>query len=85
MATATERRGPGRPPAPEERKPVNMYFDRELHRRLKIYCATNEKNVSEVVQALVREFLDSHEGEAKGLEPATKAPRKRATKKASEG
>ncbi|MBI2376589.1 MAG: hypothetical protein HYV07_21515 [Deltaproteobacteria bacterium] len=67
----------GRPAPANAKRPVTLYWDVELHRRLKIFCVKRDTNMSEVVQELVRKHLDANESESE-------KPKKRPTKKKSD-
>jgi hypothetical protein len=45
-------------PGKTDRRRTTVYFDREVYRRLKVYCAEKDiSNISDVVNAAVQQFL----------------------------
>ena len=51
-------------PAPTPKQPtkhISLNMDAGLHKRLKLYCAHHERNVSELLSDLAKTFLSQNE------------------------
>lgn len=46
-------------------KRLNLYVGDELHKRLRVHCAVEDKDMSEVVRKLIEEYLQKIEKETK--------------------